>query len=212
MRGKPWLRPFAVALVLLLAACGGCGDDSGMATGPDDMGSGKGKGGAGGPDNPWRPGVGGSGGKLDPGAGGAGGDGQGVDLAPEVIDIVPARGATNRRLDTTIRVTFSKAMVEGATENAIQITPVGHPPVAWHGHWSEGSTVLSIEAMELFPEGTEIQVRIGTAARDTDGIRMASPFSSHFTTETAGPGDPGGVGGSGPGSWDTMRWNEALWH
>lgn len=109
-------------------------------------------------------------------------------VAPEILSITPADGATKVSADTPIVVTFSEAMDPTATVAALTITGslAGTPETSW----SEGGTVLTIDAGLQEATGTDpamvealaYEVEIGEGAADLAGNTVEAPASVSFTT------------------------------
>jgi hypothetical protein len=100
-------------------------------------------------------------------------------------------------VDATVQVTFDRLMATSAVEQAISITP----RTTYRASWSQ--QVLSLTFNSPLAFGTTYSVTVGTGATDTDGSHLAAPFTSQFSTVTAGlsilftaPAD--GVSGANP--------------
>ena len=122
--------------------------------------------------------------------GGGGGDG-GRDpilgapgaLAPLVISVTPAPGATNVPTNTVVTATFNKAM-DPATLTPSSFTlacPNGSPKVGVVTYAAASNTATLTLASNL-PISTVCTATVTTAARDTGGIALAANYTWNFTT------------------------------
>jgi len=101
---------------------------------------------------------------------------------PTVVQTVPPDAADGVLLDSAVIVTFDRLMDTAAVDDAIRVEPV----VPLRPTWSGRILTLGFDAPLSF--GTTYTVTIDTRAADTDGSRIATPFSTTFTTVAAGLG------------------------
>jgi len=130
-------------------------------------------------------GCGGGGGGQDPILGGGGG----AELAPAVTAVAPLLNATGVPINTKIiTAAFSKAM-DPATLTTASYTlacPAGTPVTGAVTYLAAGNVaILTLPAAPNLPASTVCTVTVTTAAKDTAGIALASPFSWTFTTAAA---------------------------
>lgn len=104
---------------------------------------------------------------------------------PTVTTTQPIDGTTGIALDTTIRVTFSRAMGRDVTESAFAVDP----SVVCAFSWNTAGTVLTCTPDAPLALDTAYTVTVGSAAEDADGTALASDHVFTFTT-SADPPDP----------------------
>jgi len=97
------------------------------------------------------------------------------------ISITPENGAAGVALETPIVLTFSKAMDQAATQAAFSLTPGTEGNYSWNTE----STILSFTPEDIWQYSTVYNIGINTDAVDQEGIHLAAPFSSTFTTLAA---------------------------
>lgn len=100
---------------------------------------------------------------------------------PIVTSTSPFHDDTDVAIGTTVDITFSKAMDPGATQSALSI----EPGVEWTPAWSGGNTLLTVHPGSSLAPNTRYTVVVADSALASDGTRMDSPYTFHFTT-----GDP----------------------
>ena len=98
--------------------------------------------------------------------------------APVVTDTQPADGDIDVARNTVIRVTFSKAMGQSATQAAFTIDPT----VDCDFSFDQDDTRLSCTPDEHLQTNTDYTVTIGTDAEDTDGNNLENAHTFNFTT------------------------------
>jgi len=109
-----------------------------------------------------------------------------VDAPPKVLSTSPADKETGVALDQSVVVKFDMDMDPVATAGAISISPVVPGGV---GDVSGGT--LTWNHSKEFQSSTLYTVTISTAARNTKGVALASPYSFLFLTATdSQPVDP----------------------
>ena len=116
-----------------------------------------------------------------------------LSLGPGVVSTVPANGAEDVMLASTIQVVFSRAMDEVATGAAFSVSGGVTGAIAWS---ADGKTLVFVPAA-LLGEDTTCTVTIGVGATDTGGVPLAAPYSFSFTTRATIGGFWGG--GCAPG-------------
>lgn len=116
--------------------------------------------------------------------GGGGGPGPGP-TAPTVSNTVPANGAVAVPVNTTIAITFSKAMAPAATENALSSVPAVVSDCVWNG----AETTITCTPNANLAGATLHTFTVGVAAISADGRNLAAAYEFSFTT-VAGGGDP----------------------
>lgn len=97
---------------------------------------------------------------------------------PTVVSITPANGASAVSLKDSVLVTFSEPMDTASARAAFSLNPA----VAGTFSWS-GMTVLKFKPSQILAVRKAYAVAIGTGARDRNGVSMAAPFNSTFTTD-----------------------------
>lgn len=100
------------------------------------------------------------------------------DVAPEVVSTSPQNESEDVALNTTIRITFSTSMDEGATEAAFE----AEPGIDCAFNWNEDSTRLTCQPEEELEPNTEYTVTIDTGAQDLAGNNLEEAVSFSFTT------------------------------
>lgn len=106
------------------------------------------------------------------------GGGTSPDPAPTVDGTVPADGATNVSIGTTIAVTFSEAMDEATTEAAFGVSP----PVTCTFSWNPAATVLTCDPDADLGADQSYTATIGTGAESQAGQQLAAASSFSFST------------------------------
>jgi hypothetical protein len=99
---------------------------------------------------------------------------------PVVAEVDPAQGTDGVAVDASVTITFDRLMDTSAVEEAIRI----EPSAAIRPSWSGRAVTLTFETPLVF--GTTYTLTVDTAAADTDGSRLRTPFTTTFTTVAAG--------------------------
>jgi len=94
--------------------------------------------------------------------------------APTVIDKLPV--GNDVAVGTTIKVTFSEAMNQPATEGAFSISPA----MSGMSNWEANSLLFSSD--NPFSYNTQYTISISTSAKDQAGNYLETEFSWQFTT------------------------------
>jgi len=103
--------------------------------------------------------------------------------APVVVSTVPASGATNVVVGTTVRATFSEAM-DGTTLTASSFTLAqGATPVT--GAVTYAGTTATFAPSSALATNTLYTATVTTGARNVAGTAMASSHTWSFTTSTS---------------------------
>ncbi len=89
-------------------------------------------------------------------------------------------GATDIAINTTISISFSKAMNRTATETAFSSSPA----IDCEFSWNIFDTTLSCKPNNPLSSNTTYSITLGTGAQDTAGNPLGSPYSFSFTTGT----------------------------
>lgn len=100
------------------------------------------------------------------------------DDPPEVTDTQPADGAADVALNADIRMTFSKAMNQSATQDAFS----ANPNIDCDFSWNPSSTVLTCSPTSNLTQNTSYEITVDTDAEDQDGNNLESEVSFSFTT------------------------------
>lgn len=165
-----------------------CGDDGGGAAGTDDDAN---------DDGATTAGAGGSGTGGEPSTGGVGNTGTGGipeggedTVAPTIVTISPADGASGVYANTNIMIEFSEPMDKVATQAAYQSTdiPAGAVTFEWNSH----GTVLTINPVAdlAYAEGggpddvtaQSFAITLSAVATDEAGNALADPVDISFST------------------------------
>lgn len=115
---------------------------------------------------------------------------------PQVVPPpIPASGSTGVGTDTSIIITFSEGMDNGATQDAFALKPCTDntsscttPGSAVGGSFTwggAGNNILTFKPTSSLSSSQWYQVSVSTAARDLAGNYMASAYSFVFQTGTA---------------------------
>jgi hypothetical protein len=108
--------------------------------------------------------------------------------APVVVSTVPASGATNVVVGTTVRATFSEAM-DGTTLTASSFTLAqGATPVT--GAVTYAGTTATFAPSSALATNTLYTATVTTGARNVAGTAMASSHTWSFTTSTSATVSP----------------------
>ncbi|MGI8999113.1 MAG: Ig-like domain-containing protein [Candidatus Limnocylindria bacterium] len=119
--------------------------------------------------------------------------------SPEVVETLPADGATDVALDAEIAVRFSTLMDTASVEAALRLRPAFPHEVRWSGQ------LLQIVPTEPLRAETDYGIDIGGDAFDVSGVALAMPVRLAFRTLSSGLDPPllmpsDGSDGIGPGS------------
>ncbi|MEA2535834.1 MAG: hypothetical protein QOF11_68 [Chloroflexota bacterium] len=101
---------------------------------------------------------------------------------PVVTALSPPAGASGIATNAAAELTFDRLMDTASVETAIAIQPAVPFTLTWSG------PRLSIAFGSPLAFGTTYSITVGSAAADTDGSHLATPFSASFTTVAAGVG------------------------
>jgi outer membrane protein assembly factor BamB len=97
------------------------------------------------------------------------------DTTPPVITANTPTG-TGVEINIPAKVRFSKPMNKASAENAFSITPLIAGALSWSGN------EMTFTPSSNYAYSTQYEINITTAAKDTSGNSLASPFSWNFTT------------------------------
>jgi len=97
---------------------------------------------------------------------------------PVLLGTVPADGAANQTLLTTLAMAFSKPMATAGV--LLDILPAV-PGIA-HRSWNASGTILTVWFAEPFAAGTRYQVTIDPAGSESFGIPISGSRAFSFTT------------------------------
>jgi hypothetical protein len=89
----------------------------------------------------------------------------------------PSPQARHVRLDSAIRIPFSRAMDKASVEEGLSFTPALEGSIAW-----EEDTLVFIPRGNLAPE-TAYQVALSATVQDASGAPLAKPYLWDFATE-----------------------------
>jgi hypothetical protein len=112
----------------------------------------------------------------------------GVGAAPTVISTIPASGATNVLVGTTVRATFSEAM-NGTTISATTFT-LKQGATAIGGAVTYAGVTATFTPTASLAASTVYTATITIGARSAAGVPMAAPYTWSFTTAGPGPVAP----------------------
>lgn len=99
---------------------------------------------------------------------------------PTVVTISPTSGASAVSLKDSVVITFSEPMDTASVRTAFGISPSVSGSFSW-----SGMTVLKFKPSQILAVKRSYSVTINNTARDCNGVPMAAPFSSTFTTDRA---------------------------
>lgn len=103
-------------------------------------------------------------------------------IAPKVLAVSPAVGATDVQRTASLSLTFDMAMDRASTSAALTMTPApGESPTIT---WSSGDTVVTLSWPGGLALGTVYTVQLAGTARSATGIALGNAFSSYFTVES----------------------------
>jgi hypothetical protein len=100
--------------------------------------------------------------------------------APTVKTVSPLDGSRTITLNTNLVFTFSEAMNQLATQEAVSSTPATSCIFSWN---SQGDT-LTCDPDSNLAASTTYNVVVGTSAKDLADNALANAFSFSFTTGT----------------------------
>ena len=108
------------------------------------------------------------------------------NIAPTILSITPANGATKLTLETSIIViTFSEPMNKASAQSAF-VAAGGATAAAFK--WNAAGTELTIDAKLVYPNATDpmasaepFKFSVTTAAKDLEGNPLAAAVNSQFT-------------------------------
>lgn len=98
------------------------------------------------------------------------------NIAPTVTGTSPANGATGVATTAVVSASFSEPMDQPATQSAFSMSPPASGSFSWSG------TTMTFTPASSLSAGTTYTATLGIAARDANGVALASPYSWSFTT------------------------------
>jgi Big-like domain-containing protein/WD40 repeat protein len=101
---------------------------------------------------------------------------------PEVVETVPADGASDVALDGPISVSFSTLMDTASVEASLRVRPAFAHELRWSG------LLLEIVPDQQLETDREYQVTIGEGAFDVSGVALEAPATLRFRTVSSGLG------------------------
>jgi Bacterial Ig-like domain len=104
--------------------------------------------------------------------------------APTVLSTAPANGEDGVPVDTTISVTFSHAMLQDVTGNALSLTEATHGTAVPFTYDWQSSSVVVLTPTSPLAYLQEYNLQVDPSATDTNGISLQQSKVYHFTTGT----------------------------
>jgi uncharacterized protein YkwD len=134
---------------------------------------------------------------------------------PGVVRFRPRDDTSGVDRSAVLSVRFTQAMDKRSTARAFSVA-AGGKAINGTVHWAEHDTVLVFTPSAALPAGKTVTMTVGTVARNTAGIHIASAVKGVFTTAKAGDtttdtgtdttGKPiTGGGAVGGGSWAAVE-------
>jgi uncharacterized protein YkwD len=134
---------------------------------------------------------------------------------PGVVRFRPRDDTSGVDRSAVLSVRFTQAMDKRSTARAFSVA-AGGKAINGTVHWAEHDTVLVFTPSAALPAGKTVTMTVGTVARNTAGIHIASAVKGFFTTAKAGDtttdtgtdttGKPiTGGGAVGGGSWAAVE-------
>jgi hypothetical protein len=117
----------------------------------------------------------------------------GLYCAFPTVTLTPFNGEKNIKVNSSIELTFSKAMNQTATEGAFSLLPAKEGLFSW----SADGKIMTFDPTSNLASNTTYTVGLGIAATDTTGIPLASPLEAVFSTVKNSGSNGGGGGGGG---------------
>lgn len=99
---------------------------------------------------------------------------------PEVVDTIPADGATGVPIDVPIAIRFSTLMDTASVESALQVRPAFAHELRWSG------LLLEIVPSQPLDPDRGYEITIGDEASDVSGVALGSPAGVGFRTVSGG--------------------------
>ena len=99
---------------------------------------------------------------------------------PEVIETVPADGATDVALDGPIAVSFSTLMDTASVEASLRLRPAFPHELRWSG------LLLEIVPDQPLETDREYEITVGEGAFDLAGVALDAPATLTFRTVSSG--------------------------
>ncbi len=96
--------------------------------------------------------------------------------APEVIFVKPARNANGVAPSSPVEILFSRPMEREATEMAFRIAP----DTPGEFIWQENDSAFRYHPFSPLKQAASYSLRIGSSAKDIEGIPLAETFYSSF--------------------------------
>lgn len=116
-------------------------------------------------------------------------------IAPSVVSTLPANGASNIVVDTTVTVTFSEAMKASTITTGSFTLVADSTSVSGSVSYNSGTYTATFTPSADLPEDTTCTATLSTAITDAAGNPLASAYSWSFATiGTVVPGDATGDG------------------
>ena len=102
-----------------------------------------------------------------------------ITTKPYVVSVVPAPGAVNQTLVTTVQVTFSEAMNGAYTVAHFSTSPF----IPGYITWNSATTRMTLNTNVTLPYNTLYTITISDALDQQGEYMIYTPFTSNFTTK-----------------------------
>jgi YVTN family beta-propeller protein len=109
-------------------------------------------------------------------------------IPPTVVAVSPGRDTTDIRIDTSILVNFSERIDSGTLQGNFRLHIVDSTnALGGGGTLVNGGRNLVFAPTNTLLFGTRYQLDVTTGVTDREGVHLADPFTTRFTTQDAPP-------------------------
>jgi N-acetylneuraminic acid mutarotase/DNA-binding transcriptional ArsR family regulator len=97
---------------------------------------------------------------------------------PVIVTTLPTNGTKNVNVNSTITITFNKAMSELATEGAISSSPL----IQWNAAWTSQRRTLTLVPSSDLQSGATYTITISKGAKGENGMTLEQEYAFIFIT------------------------------
>jgi len=97
---------------------------------------------------------------------------------PAIVTTLPTNGTRNVNVNSTITITFNKAMSELATEGVVSSSP----SIQWNATWTPQRRTLTLVPSSDLQSGATYTITISKGAKGENGMTLKQEYAFVFTT------------------------------
>jgi predicted transcriptional regulator len=97
---------------------------------------------------------------------------------PAIVTTLPTNGTRNVNVNSTIAITFNKAMNELATEGAVSSSP----SIQWNATWTSQRRTITLVPSSDLQSGATYTITISKGAKGENGMALKQEYAFAFTT------------------------------